>query len=80
MGAVDRATRLRNADLEALAFEQRSANLTAQGEIQEAKGEAASQAGVFDAFSGILTGGSQVAGKWYELNPPDPSTDEVLET
>ena len=67
MGAVDRQTRLDNAEREAIAFGQRGANLGAQAEIQEAKGEAAFEAGVFAGGAGILTGGSVVAGKWYDL-------------
>lgn len=67
IGELDALTIRSNAEREALGFRTQGMNFQAEADLAKAKGEAASQAGYMGAMGTLLSGGGQVAQKWYNF-------------
>ena len=67
-GALNQLNIRRNAELEAMGYQQQGQSFRNEAELRQFAGRNAQTAGAFRAASTTITGASSVADKWYAFN------------
>ena len=66
-GKLDELTVRRNAEREALGFEQQAAEFGVESQFRESAAETRATSGFLNAGATLLSGGGKVASKWHDL-------------